>query len=362
MRRTVSLAPAVALLLACSYDGSGLLGANSPTSGGSTGTSTTSTAGTTPAAPTTATPTSGGSGSDTHGTSLPAGPTTGTTDASITAGSTIAAPSTSTGTTSGATPRHVRLLLETLYGRSRRDASRANPRAVSRDAAARVLARASAPACGQVARFRSSSGRIRARRRYPPRMSRLSRVRLGVAVSPLLLASSACFVDPGLVGTSLDTASGTTAGTTSAPTTAATPTTGTTGTSSGPASTTGSDSTSGTASTSSGTSATATTDDGTTSTATTDDGTSTSSTSSTSTTDSPVCGNGIREPGEPCDGLDLGGETCKTQLNGWGDGTLKCNEDCTFNTQACCLTTGATCQDDAQCCSKMCMIDVLVCG
>jgi hypothetical protein len=44
----------------------------------------------------------------------------------------------------------------------------------------------------------------------------------------------------------------------------------------------------------------------------------------------PVCGNGIAESGEQCDGSDLGGQTCE----GLG-GTLSCKADCTFNTSGC---------------------------
>ena len=46
-----------------------------------------------------------------------------------------------------------------------------------------------------------------------------------------------------------------------------------------------------------------------------------------------VCGNNIKEPGEQCDGTDLGGATC--QSLGYQGGTLSCNSDCTFNTSGC---------------------------
>jgi hypothetical protein len=48
----------------------------------------------------------------------------------------------------------------------------------------------------------------------------------------------------------------------------------------------------------------------------------------------PVCGNGIIEVGEMCDGSDLGGETCSDQ--GFLGGTLACQADCqAFDTSAC---------------------------
>jgi len=49
-----------------------------------------------------------------------------------------------------------------------------------------------------------------------------------------------------------------------------------------------------------------------------------------------VCGNGVKESGEACDGADLGGQTC-TGL-GFGGGTLSCAANCTYDTSAC---TGA---------------------
>ena len=45
------------------------------------------------------------------------------------------------------------------------------------------------------------------------------------------------------------------------------------------------------------------------------------------------CGNGVVEPGEQCDGIDLGEETCAGL--GYSGGTLSCNTDCTFNTSNC---------------------------
>jgi len=56
----------------------------------------------------------------------------------------------------------------------------------------------------------------------------------------------------------------------------------------------------------------------------------------------PVCGNGIIETGEVCDGANLGGETCQSQ--GFSGGTLSCSANCTsFDTSAC-TTGGCTTQ------------------
>jgi hypothetical protein len=49
-----------------------------------------------------------------------------------------------------------------------------------------------------------------------------------------------------------------------------------------------------------------------------------------------VCGDGVRQGSEKCDGADLGGETCASLTGGFGaGGTLVCNPDCTFNADDC---------------------------
>jgi len=68
-----------------------------------------------------------------------------------------------------------------------------------------------------------------------------------------------------------------------------------------------------------------------------------------------VCGNGVREGGEQCDGSDLGGQTCQSQ--GYQQGTLACKSDCTFDTSGCsnpCKPAGASCTAGSECCSGSC--------
>ena len=48
----------------------------------------------------------------------------------------------------------------------------------------------------------------------------------------------------------------------------------------------------------------------------------------------PVCGNGVSEPGEECDGLDLGDATnCESM--GYYGGVLRCRSDCTYDLEEC---------------------------
>ncbi len=54
------------------------------------------------------------------------------------------------------------------------------------------------------------------------------------------------------------------------------------------------------------------------------------------------CGNGTIDPGEDCEQGDLGGQDCGTQ--GFDDGTLFCNLDCSFDTALC---SSDSCGDDA---------------
>ncbi len=71
----------------------------------------------------------------------------------------------------------------------------------------------------------------------------------------------------------------------------------------------------------------------TTSTSETTSGETTSDTSSSDDVPPDPCGDGSIDPGEECDGVDLGGLTCVDQ--GFDMGQLGCNDDCTFDTSAC---------------------------
>ncbi len=51
------------------------------------------------------------------------------------------------------------------------------------------------------------------------------------------------------------------------------------------------------------------------------------------TGDGPECGNGVIEYREECDGNNLGGETCESL--GYDGGVLTCDDDCNFDTKAC---------------------------
>ncbi len=52
----------------------------------------------------------------------------------------------------------------------------------------------------------------------------------------------------------------------------------------------------------------------------------------------PVCGDGVVQGAEACDGNDLDGEACE-DMGAFGGGTLACAEDCTFDTSACTPST-----------------------
>ena len=61
----------------------------------------------------------------------------------------------------------------------------------------------------------------------------------------------------------------------------------------------------------------------------------------TDSTDPAVCGNGIIEADEQCDGTNLGGSSCVSL--GYSGGNLSCNGSCRFDTAACTEDDGCGC-------------------
>lgn len=52
------------------------------------------------------------------------------------------------------------------------------------------------------------------------------------------------------------------------------------------------------------------------------------------------CGNTVLDPGEQCDGADLGGATCDSIGGGFTGGALHCSSACAFDTTACTSAPG----------------------
>lgn len=74
-----------------------------------------------------------------------------------------------------------------------------------------------------------------------------------------------------------------------------------------------------------------------------------------SCTGCPFCGNNVREGSEECDGIDLGGAACGDF--GCSGGSLFCNLDCTYDASSCsgcCTDVGQSCSNDGDCCSGNC--------
>ncbi len=81
----------------------------------------------------------------------------------------------------------------------------------------------------------------------------------------------------------------------------------------------------------------------------------------------PVCGNGMIDAGELCDGANLGGQTCSSL--GFTGGTLACSTNCTYNTNNCSagacgdgiVQAGEACDDgnlaDNDGCSSNCQLE-----
>jgi hypothetical protein len=62
----------------------------------------------------------------------------------------------------------------------------------------------------------------------------------------------------------------------------------------------------------------------------------------------PVCGDGVAETTEPCDAADLQGESCESL--GLGPGTLTCTASCAFDTAACGTAPGCDGTSGVTCC------------
>ena len=97
--------------------------------------------------------------------------------------------------------------------------------------------------------------------------------------------------------------------------------------------------------------------------------TTTTTTSSSTSTGGPICGNAIKEAGEACDGVQLGGKTCKDFGYSKGDGLtcVACKLD-TVSCKATCgdgkLESGEACDDNntkpGDGCDATCMLEVVM--
>jgi cysteine-rich repeat protein len=74
-----------------------------------------------------------------------------------------------------------------------------------------------------------------------------------------------------------------------------------------------------------------------------------------------LCGNGVLEPGEACDGSDFGGATCASVDPAYR-GPLFCFTDCIIDSAYCCLDINVPCSENAQCCTSNCDPMTSMCG
>jgi hypothetical protein len=144
--------------------------------------------------------------------------------------------------------------------------------------------------------------------------------------------------------------------TTGDPTTSTSTTTGTTTTTTDTSTGTTSPSTD-TTDTSTGDTTTGTTAETTTDTTTTTTDTSTATSTDATTMDGPMCGDGVQEDPEICDGNDLNGLNCVTKNpTKYGGGSLKCGAACgSYDETMCCLAQGQPCTPNSgqKCCPDL---------
>ncbi|KIG16157.1 hypothetical protein DB30_04875 [Enhygromyxa salina] len=75
----------------------------------------------------------------------------------------------------------------------------------------------------------------------------------------------------------------------------------------------------------------------------------------------PACGNGVKEPGEDCDGTDFGELDCADPYQ-LPQGMLVCVPDtCVVDTSQCCLLDGELCEP-GECCNANCNAITNKCG
>jgi hypothetical protein len=67
----------------------------------------------------------------------------------------------------------------------------------------------------------------------------------------------------------------------------------------------------------------------------------------------PMCGNGVLEGMELCDGAALDDQEC-VDFPGKGGGTLACTQMCQFDLAGCCLANDQACEADGECCTGNC--------
>jgi hypothetical protein len=65
------------------------------------------------------------------------------------------------------------------------------------------------------------------------------------------------------------------------------------------------------------------------------------------------CGNGTRNMGEQCDGVDLGGATCTSLGMGFSSGTLRCAAGCVYDTSSCSRCGNGAIDSGEQCDGSM---------